>query len=313
MILEEPSHPATLPLKSGGERAFPNPRHRRCLDPLRRRAGAQQGDPGDLAAPNHRRNRTERLGQSTLFNVVTGVTRADAGSVRFMGGHHRLGSHEINQLGIGRTFQLTRLFGRMTAFENLVVVARGTSRGAVTGRGIARCRRAARRSGRIRRQPLLRPAEAPGVRPPADDRPDLVMLDEPFAGVNPTMERRLLEQMDGWVRDGKTIVVTDHEMKIMMEICEEIFVLNYGESSPTALLARFGRTHASWTPTLAAEAASDAKADVALAPASRRCSRCTRSTPPTARCASSTVSHSRCGRGKSSQLSAQTAPASRPC
>jgi branched-chain amino acid transport system ATP-binding protein len=55
------------------------------------------------------------------------------------------------------------------------------------------------------------------------------MLDEPFAGVNPTMERRLLEQMDGWVRDGKTIVVTDHEMKIMMEICEEIFVLNYGE------------------------------------------------------------------------------------
>ena len=42
-------------------------------------------------------------------------------------GHHRLGSHEINQLGIGRTFQLTRLFGRMTAFENLVVVARGTT------------------------------------------------------------------------------------------------------------------------------------------------------------------------------------------
>ena len=139
------------------------------------------------------------------------------------------------------------------------------------------------------------------------------MLDEPFAGVNPTMERRLLEQMDGWVRDGKTIVVTDHEMKIMMEICEEIFVLNYGESSPTALLARFQVDARVMDAYFGAKAASDAEADVALRSGIRRCSRCTRSTPPTARCASSTVSHSRCGQGKSSQLSAQTAPASRPC
>ena len=170
-------------------------------------------------------------GKSTLFNAVTGVSPADAGSIRFRGTDiTRLGPHHINQLGIGRTFQLTRLFGHLTAFENLVGVARGDQATA-----------------RARAEELL---DVVALRDVRDEyganlsygqqkllefvrllmtEPTLVMLDEPLAGVNPTMERRLLEQMDGWVRDGKTIVVTDHEMKIMMEICEEIFVLNYGE------------------------------------------------------------------------------------
>ena len=59
--------------------------------------------------------------------------------------------------------------------------------------------------------------------------PELIMLDEPFAGVNPVMEQRLVEQIKHWRVEGKTIVVTDHEMKIMMDICEVIFVLDYGE------------------------------------------------------------------------------------
>jgi branched-chain amino acid transport system ATP-binding protein len=170
-------------------------------------------------------------GKSTLFNTVTGVTRADAGSIRFQGKDiTRLEPHQINHLGIGRTFQLTRLFGRMTAFENLVVVARGDQEAA-----------------RERAEELL---DVVALRHVRDEyganlsygqqkllefvrllmtEPTLVMLDEPFAGVNPTMERRLLEQMEGWLGDGRTIVVTDHEMKIMMEICQEIFVLDYGE------------------------------------------------------------------------------------
>ena len=170
-------------------------------------------------------------GKSTLFNAVTGVTRVDSGSIRFRGTDiTRLGPHRINHLGIGRTFQLTRLFGQMTAFENLMVVARDDQATA-----------------RLRAEELL---DVVAVRELRDEYganlsygqqkllefvrllmtdPVLVMLDEPFAGVNPTMERRLLDQMEGWLRDGRTIVVTDHEMKIMMEICEEIFVLNHGE------------------------------------------------------------------------------------
>jgi branched-chain amino acid transport system ATP-binding protein len=170
-------------------------------------------------------------GKSTLFNAVTGVTRTDTGSIHFRGRDiTRLGPHQINQLGIGRTFQLTRLFGHMTAFENLVVVARGDQTAAqsraeelldVVALRDVRDEYGANLS--YGQQKLLE-----FVRLLMTD-PTLVMLDEPFAGVNPTMERRLLEQMEGWLRDGKTIVVTDHEMKIMMEICQEIFVLNYGE------------------------------------------------------------------------------------
>ena len=170
-------------------------------------------------------------GKSTLFNAVTGVTRADAGTVRFQGTDiTRLGPHRINQLGIGRTFQLTRLFGQLTAFENLVVVARGDQ---ATARrraeellyvvGLRHVRDECANNLSYGQQKLLE-----FVRLLMTD-PTLVMLDEPFAGVNPIMERRLLEQMDGWLRDGRTIVVTDHEMKIMMEICREIFVLDHGE------------------------------------------------------------------------------------
>jgi branched-chain amino acid transport system ATP-binding protein len=182
-------------------------------------------------------------GKSTLFNAVTGVTRIDSGLIRFRGTDiTRLGPHRINRLGIGRTFQLTRLFGHMTAFENLVVVARGDQAAA-----------------RARAEELL---DVVALREVRDEYganlsygqqkllefvrllmtdPALVMLDEPFAGVNPTMERRLLAQMEEWLRDGRTIVVTDHEMKIMMEICQANFVHNHGEviarGTPAAIRA----------------------------------------------------------------------------
>jgi len=193
-------------------------------------------------------------GKSTLFNAITGVTRADSGSIVFGGTDiTRLGPHRINQLGVGRTFQLTRLFGQMTAFENLVVVGRGDS---------VDVRRRAEELLEIVSLRHVRDEYAANlsygqqklvefVRLMMTD-PALVMLDEPFAGVNPVMERRLLEQMDGWLREGRTIVLTDHEMKIMMEICEEIFVLDHGEviasgtpaqvrNDPRVMEAYFGR------------------------------------------------------------------------
>ncbi|CAN5502901.1 ABC transporter ATP-binding protein [soil metagenome] len=170
-------------------------------------------------------------GKSTLFDIVTGLTSADSGQVVFNGRDiTTLSSHQINRIGIGRTFQLVRLFDRMTAIENLIVVSRDDSDFA-----------------RKRGEELL---ELVSLRNLRDEyagnlsygqrklvefvrlmmtNPMLVMLDEPFAGVNPTMERRLLEQMERWRHEGRTIVVTDHEMKVMMEICEEIFVLDYGE------------------------------------------------------------------------------------
>jgi ABC-type branched-subunit amino acid transport system ATPase component len=219
--------------------------------------GVQALDKANLAIWPHRITGVigpNGSGKSTLFNAVTGVAPADSGTIRFRGKDiTRLGSHQINQLGIGRTFQLTRLFGRMTAFENLIVVARG-EQGAARERAEELLDLVALRHVRDEyganlsygQQKLLE-----FVRLLMTD-PALVMLDEPFAGVNPTMERRLLDQMDGWLRDGRTIVVTDHEMTIMMEICAEIYVLDYGKviahgtpteirADPRVMEAYFGR------------------------------------------------------------------------
>jgi branched-chain amino acid transport system ATP-binding protein len=193
-------------------------------------------------------------GKSTLFNVATGITRADGGTVHFQGQEiTRLGSHRINQLGIGRTFQLTRLFGQMTAFENLVVVARGDRAGArhradelleTVSLGHLRDEYAANLS--YGQQKLVEFVRLMMT------EPTLVMLDEPFAGVNPVMEQRLLALLRSWLQRGMTVVVTDHEMTIMMEICEELYVLDHGEviahgtpaavrADPRVMEAYFGR------------------------------------------------------------------------
>jgi branched-chain amino acid transport system ATP-binding protein len=193
-------------------------------------------------------------GKSTLFNAVTGIVRADAGTIRFRGTDiTRLGPDRINRLGIARTFQLTRLFGKLTAFENLVVVARADDATA-----------------RARADELL---DFLTLRPVRDEYadslsygqqkllefarlmmndPSLLLLDEPFAGINPVLEQRLLERLAEWRRAGTTILLTDHEMGIMMELCEEIFVLDHGEviahgtpaavrADPRVMEAYFGR------------------------------------------------------------------------
>ncbi len=193
-------------------------------------------------------------GKSTLFNLITGIGRANGGSIRFQGTDiTRLSSDRINRLGIARTFQLTPLFGQLSAFENLVVVARGDPTAA------------RRRADELLDFLSLRP-----VRDEYGDNlsygqqklvefarlmmndPTLLLLDEPFAGVNPVLEQRLLERMAGWLEEGKTILLTDHEMGIMMELCHELYVLDHGEviahgapaavrADPRVMEAYFGR------------------------------------------------------------------------
>ncbi len=193
-------------------------------------------------------------GKSTLFNLVTGVATADGGSIRFRGVDiSRAAPDRVNRLGIGRTFQLTRLFGQMSVFENLTVVGRG-SRADSRERADSLLDLVALRHMRDEYAANLSYGQQKLVeflRLMMTD-PSLVMLDEPFAGVNPVMEKRLLEQVERWLDDGMTVVVTDHEMKIMMDICAEIVVLDYGEviargtpdevrANPRVMDAYFGR------------------------------------------------------------------------
>ncbi|MDP9365445.1 MAG: ABC transporter ATP-binding protein [Chloroflexota bacterium] len=170
-------------------------------------------------------------GKSTLFDVVAGVTRADAGTVRFNGiDVSRAGADRINRLGLARTFQLTRLFGTLTAHENLVVVARDEPEAArrradelLGFLGLAQVRDEYADNLSYGQQKLVEFARL------TMNDPMLLLLDEPFAGVNPVLEQRLLERMAEWLKEGKTILLTDHEMGIMMEICDELYVLDHGE------------------------------------------------------------------------------------
>jgi ABC-type branched-subunit amino acid transport system ATPase component len=184
------------------------------------RAGAITG----LIGPNG-------SGKTTLFGLISGVLRPDAGRIRFkdrpIAG---LPPHAVNRLGLGRTFQISRLFGQMTALENLLVGARGQSHAEAVARaedllafvgltGLAGEYAANLSYGQ---QKLLE-----FVRVLVPD-PDLILLDEPFAGVNPAMEERLIARVRDLQALGKSFLVTDHEMRLIMALCERLLVLDHG-------------------------------------------------------------------------------------
>lgn len=169
-------------------------------------------------------------GKSTVFNLITGVDDADSGTITYRDKNVvGMTSDAVNRLGLGRTFQLTRLFGTMTVMENLTVVTQ--DRFAVAEKkalqllenlGLVRLRNEYAMNLSYGQQKLVEFLRLSMI------DTDLILLDEPFAGVNPIMEKKLLEQIEAWIAEGKTILLTDHEMAIMMEICDHMYVFNYG-------------------------------------------------------------------------------------
>jgi ABC-type branched-subunit amino acid transport system ATPase component len=169
-------------------------------------------------------------GKSTIFNIITGLERPDSGQIIYKGTNIAgKQPHAINRMGMGRTFQLTRLFGTMTVLENLTVVTTDSFRGAeqladelLANLGLSRLRNEYASNLSYGQQKLVEFLRLSMI------ESDLILLDEPFAGVNPVMEKKLLEQIGIWINQGKTVLLTDHEMAIMMELCESIFVFDYG-------------------------------------------------------------------------------------
>jgi ABC-type branched-subunit amino acid transport system ATPase component len=170
-------------------------------------------------------------GKTTLFNCITGVERRDAGRVTFNGERiDGLPPWRIARLGIGRTFQVIRVFPELTALENLLVVTRGR-----------------REEAEARGMDLLRFVKLAGLRNEFAGNlsygqqklvefvrvlmtdPSLVLLDEPAAGVNRTLLNDLLDAV-GRLRDrGKTVLLVEHDMKVVMGLCETVFVLDHGD------------------------------------------------------------------------------------
>lgn len=170
-------------------------------------------------------------GKTTLFNLVSGLSPADRGRIVFKGRDVTgLSPHRIARLGLGRTFQVPALFRKMTVEENLWVPAIDEPWGAMR-------RRAAEWLDFFRLTPLREePAEALSggqqkllelARALMRD-PDLLLLDECTAGVQPAMVADLLEAIRRLRDRGKAFVIIEHNMDVIQDLCEQIVVMHEG-------------------------------------------------------------------------------------
>jgi branched-chain amino acid transport system ATP-binding protein len=171
-------------------------------------------------------------GKTTTFNLLTGVIPPDGGDVIYRGENLAgLKPHQIFGKGITRTFQITRIFREMTVLENMLSVtglavpdrvARERAEELIAFVNLAHLR--AEYGGRLSygQQKLLEFARA------LMTDPDLILLDEPAAGVNRTLLQHLLDQIHRLQEMGKTILIVEHDMNVIMNHCERIFVMDYG-------------------------------------------------------------------------------------
>jgi ABC-type branched-subunit amino acid transport system ATPase component len=188
-------------------------------------------------------------GKTTLFNCVTGYLAPDAGRVLFRG-HDVTGvaAHRIARLGLGRTFQLVSVFPRLSALENLLTFLQQHQEESVVARLV--------RTPRVRRfeaaaidrvRTLLESvglaarANAPAGSLSYGQRkllafaaalmpdPDLLLLDEPAAAVNPTMIQQMKEQIRALHRQGKAVLLVEHNMDVVMDISQRVVVLDHGQ------------------------------------------------------------------------------------
>ena len=188
-------------------------------------------------------------GKTSLFNVLTGIYAADAGVFSFDGAALAgLKPNEVAARGIARTFQNIRLFANLSALENVMVGRHVRTRATVFG-AIFRDARTREEERAIERRSyeLL---EYVGVHKRANDLakhlaygdqrrleiaralatdPKLLALDEPAAGMNATETATLKQLLQNIRRDGTTILLIEHDMKLVMSVCDRVLVLDYGK------------------------------------------------------------------------------------
>ena len=170
-------------------------------------------------------------GKTTLFNCITGIERRDGGAIGFKGRRiDGLKPHQVFHRGIGRTFQVIRVFPELTALENLLVVtsgdyARSRKRAEELLRFVKLERLADEYAGNLSygQQKLVE-----FIRVLMTD-PELILLDEPAAGVNRTLLNELPDAVRALRDRGKTVFLVEHDMKVVMGLCETVFVLDHGE------------------------------------------------------------------------------------
>ena len=188
-------------------------------------------------------------GKTTFFNVLTGLYTPDSGSFELGGKPYQPSAvHEVAKAGIARTFQNIRLFADMTALENVMVGRHVRTRSGLIG-AVLRTRGFKAEEAAIakRARELLHYVGIGGfadykartlsygdqrrlevARALATD-PTLIALDEPAAGMNATEKVTLRELIDRIRNDGRTILLIEHDVKLVMGLCDRVTVLDYGK------------------------------------------------------------------------------------
>src|SRR5437588_3577824 len=190
----------------------------------------------------HGLNGPNGSGKTTLFNVITGYERSQEGEVRFNGDEITNAQPDrVFALGVGRTFQLTRIFARLSVLENMLVATQrkeGWLRGVLRIAGSAAERRRAIEL--LEFVGIARLSHDPAGTLSFGQRkllelasllvadPDVLLLDEPAGGVNPTLITHLADRIREPNQAGKTFLVVEHNMEFVMKLCHQVTVLSQG-------------------------------------------------------------------------------------
>lgn len=216
----------------------------------------EEGSMTGLIGPNG-------AGKSTTFNLITGIHRPDSGSVTFRGQDITgLRPYEVVDFDLVRTFQIAREMANMTVLENLMLPAKG-QRGEALWRSVTPVvRNDVERQERELLERVWDTLEFFEIEHLAEEKagnlsggqrkllemsralmtdPDMLLLDEPFAGVNPTLEQKLLEHIHELREEGYTFLIVEHDMNVIMENCEHVIVMHQGsvlaEGAPEEIMS----------------------------------------------------------------------------
>jgi branched-chain amino acid transport system ATP-binding protein len=200
-------------------------------------------------------------GKTTLFNVLTGIYAPDQGGFEFDGRSlSGLKPHQVAARGIARTFQNIRLFANLSALENVMIGRHVRTRAGVVGAVLRDAATLAEERSIERRAAelldyvgiLARANDPAGSLPYGDQRrleiaralatdPKLLALDEPAAGMNPSETRALRALLERVRASDVTLLLIEHDVRLVMNVCDRVLVLDYGERIAEGLPAEVQR------------------------------------------------------------------------
>ena len=181
-------------------------------------------------------------GKTTLFNVITGYEKPDSGAVTFEGTEiTRASPSRVFALGVGRTFQITRIFARISVLENMLVA---TQRDEGWLRGLTRSKSSKSELASAMEWldfvGIVRLADQPAGSLSFGQRkllelayvlvadPDVILLDEPAGGVNLTLINEIAEKIRSLNKSGKSFLIVEHNMEFVMNLCDRVTVMHQG-------------------------------------------------------------------------------------